>query len=218
MNSRSIALLVCLLLPSELRGQTPAKPKVACVGDSITEGSGLPDPSTQSYPAKLGRLLATTHTLRNFGVSGTTLLTNGDMPYVRQSQYTASKTFNPDIVLIMLGSNDAKPQNWRYGTNFMSDYLALIGSYTALTSKPAIYLCTPCPGYGSGAYEIRPGTVQTNIVPAVRELSRQTGLPLIDVNTFMSGHPEWFFRSDPSQLRRHDRDGDGDLRNVYRRN
>ena len=150
MNSRSIALLLCLLLSCVIRAQTPAKPKVACVGDSITEGSGLPDPSTQSYPAKLGRLLATTHTVRNFGVSGTTLLTNGDMPYVRQSQYTASKTFNPDIVLIMLGSNDAKPQNWRYGTNFMSDYLALIGSYTALTSKPAIYLCTPCPGYGSG--------------------------------------------------------------------
>lgn len=181
-----------IFLPLALCAQPVIKPKLACIGDSITEGSGLSDPASQSYPAKLGRLLAPTHNVRNFGVSGTTLLSKGDMPYVKQSQYKASLAWNPDLVIIMLGSNDAKPQNWRYGTNYISDYLALIASYTSLTSHPSIYLCTPCPGYGAGAYSINPGVIHTNIVPAIHEISLDTGWPLIDVHNIMAGHPEWF--------------------------
>ena len=161
--------------------------KIACVGDSITEGTGLSSPTTQSYPARLQRLLGTNYNVKNFGVSGRTLLKRGDFPYWKERAYTNSLTLNPDIVIIQLGTNDSKPQNWRYGTNFVSDYNELIASYASLTSSPAIYLCTPCPVYANGAYDIRPGIVATNIAPLVREIATSHSFPVIELQTRMAG-------------------------------
>jgi hypothetical protein len=166
--------------------------KVACVGDSITQGSGLSDQVNLSYPGKLSKLMGTNYQVRNFGVSGTTLLKKGDMPYWKQSAFANSTNFKPDIVIIKLGSNDSKPQNWRYGTNYVQDYLDLISVYTNLSSHPALFLCTPCPVYKAGSFSINPGIVSTNIAPAVRSLCELTGHSLIDVHEAMSGHPEWF--------------------------
>src|SRR6478609_560461 len=67
--------------------------KIACVGDSITEGSGLSSPSTESYPARLQKLLGTNYNVRNFGVSGRTLLKQGDFPYWKEAAFTNSRTF-----------------------------------------------------------------------------------------------------------------------------
>ena len=166
--------------------------KVACVGDSITEGSGLGSPATESYPAKLQRLLGTNYLVRNFGVSGRTLLRKGDFPYWNESAYTQSRSFGPDVVIIKLGTNDSKPQNWRHGTNFTTDYEALIASYAALPTQPRIMLVTPCPVYRTGAFDIRPAIVATNIAPATRELAAGLGLELVDLHTRLGNHGEWF--------------------------
>ncbi len=167
--------------------------KVACIGDSITEGTGLSNPASESYPAKLQRLMGTNEwTVRNFGVSGRTLLKQGDYPYWKESYFKTSHDWLPDVVIIQLGTNDAKPYNWRYGTNFVSDYEEMIASYAALTNSPRIILCTPCPVYGTGAYDIVPSTVATNIAPAVRDISNRLGLELTELNTRLAGHRELF--------------------------
>ena len=183
-----IAALVCLLTA----GVSAVPLRVACVGDSITEGSGLGNSATESYPAKLQRLLGSVYQVSNFGVSGRTLLKKGDYPYWKESAYTSSHTSNPDIVLIMLGTNDSKSWNWRYSTNFVSDYLELIATYTNLSSHPRIMLSTPCPVFGSGVYSISPGIVRTNIAPAVRDLGAQLGLEVLDLQVLLAGHQEWF--------------------------
>ncbi len=59
-----------------------AKTKIACVGDSITFGSGIPNREKLSYPAQLSALLGDDYEVRNFGVSGATMLENGDKPTV----------------------------------------------------------------------------------------------------------------------------------------
>ena len=59
---------------------------VACVGDSITYGSGIADRANDSYPAQLERMLQEFDPqwkTRNYGVSGATLLRHGDKPYVQ---------------------------------------------------------------------------------------------------------------------------------------
>jgi lysophospholipase L1-like esterase len=166
--------------------------KIACVGDSITAGTGLGNSSLESYPARLQRLLGTNNfTIRNFGVSGRTLLKKGDFPYWNDPMFTQSKSFNPDLVIIQLGTNDGKPYNWRYGTNFVSDYKELVAVYTLLPSAPKVYLCTPCPVYGSGNFDIVPGTVKTNIVPLVRSIALELNAPLIDLNGRMT-NGTWF--------------------------
>jgi len=69
-----LLILACLVAPVQAKF-------VACVGDSITYGSGISDRANDSYPAQLERLLKQYDSrweVGNFGVSGATLLRNGD--------------------------------------------------------------------------------------------------------------------------------------------
>jgi acyl-CoA thioesterase-1 len=165
---------------------------VNCVGDSITAGVGAPN--GESYPAKLQKLLGTNYVVQNFGVSGTTVLTNGDAPYRFTSSFIVSwaRVPYPDIVVILLGSNDSKPQNWIYGTNFYSDYQALAGIYTNASSHPRVLIGTPPPVFNTGFAGINPGIVATNIAPLVRQLGTNANLQVIDFHSLLAGHNEWF--------------------------
>src|SRR5210317_670996 len=80
--------------------------KIACIGNSITYGSGMPDPASMSYPAQLQYWMGKDYKVENFGVSGATLLKKGDKPYWDEPAYKKSLEFKPDIVIIKLGTND----------------------------------------------------------------------------------------------------------------
>lgn len=83
--------------------------RLACVGDSITQGDGLA--ADDSYPSQLQALLGEEWKVGNFGVSGRTLLKKGDHPYWTESAYQKALEFEPDVVIIMLGTNDTKEHN-----------------------------------------------------------------------------------------------------------
>src|SRR5579885_3646478 len=68
-------------------GRADDKIRVACVGDSITYGAGIKDREHNSYPAQLQKLLGDGYEVRNFGVNGRTLLSKGDLPYVKERTY-----------------------------------------------------------------------------------------------------------------------------------
>jgi len=94
---------------------------VACVGDSITEGFAASNPATKSYPAQLQGLFGPQVSVKNFGHSGTTMLSRGfgDSPYEDTLEYTNAQNFVKSAganavvdVIILLGANDSKPQNW----------------------------------------------------------------------------------------------------------
>jgi lysophospholipase L1-like esterase len=166
---------------------------VSCIGDSITAGVGVNNPATESYPAKLQKLLGTNYNVLNYGVSGATLLIQGDMPYENTSAYTASHQAPlPNIVVIMLGSNDSKPQNWVHGSSFYTTYRALIASYTNLSSFPRVLICTPPPCFGANTPLIDPGIVATNISPLIRQLGADLNHQVIDMQVLLAGHGEWF--------------------------
>ena len=86
--------------------------RIACIGDSLTWGFTLLDPWRQSYPALLGEMLGPEYEVRNFGCNGASVRFDADLPYVQTQAYRASLAWGPDIVLLMLGSNDANPSNW----------------------------------------------------------------------------------------------------------
>jgi lysophospholipase L1-like esterase len=151
---------------------------VACVGDSITAGG---------WPAKLGALLGNGYTVNNYGVSGTTLLKNGDSPYWNTQQFTDSHTVGPNIVVIMLGTNDSKPQNWSHKAEFAGDYEALVDSYSALGSHPRIFL-NLCPPAGTNGFGISGTIIENEVLPLVRQTAAKKGTGLIDIFDAFGGH------------------------------
>ena len=120
--------------------------RVACIGDSMTEGVGTDDFSTQSYPAQLQALLGTGYEVGNFGVSCATMLREGTdagrpFGYAKLPAMKRAIDFAPDIVIIALGANDCKSYNWEaHGSEFLADYQAFIDSFRMLPTLPEIYL------------------------------------------------------------------------------
>ena len=112
--------------------QTDSKTRVACVGDSITYGAGVAGRESNSYPAVLGKLLGDKYEVKNFGVSGATLLKKGDNPYWRQGAFKKATDFKPNIVVIKLGTNDTKPQN---RTNHMDEFATDVGQQDIVGEK-----------------------------------------------------------------------------------
>ena len=139
-------LLALTFLYSPLIASTQAeKIRVACVGDSITFGACVQDREKNCYPVVLGGLLGEKHDVRNFGVSGATLLKAGDLPWWKQAAFKDATDFNPNVVVIKLGSNDTKPQNWKSKADFETDYKALIEHFKALPAKPVVWVALPVP-------------------------------------------------------------------------
>ena len=73
---------------------------------------------------------------------------NGDFPYWRQAQYEQSLEWNPDIVVIMLGTNDSKTFNWVHADAFVPDFTEFVRSYQEIDSQPRVLLATPTPLFG----------------------------------------------------------------------
>lgn len=165
--------------------------RVACVGDSITFGAGVAGRETNSYPAVLQTLLGTNYWVRNFGVSGSTLLKKGDRPYWKERMFAFATDFKPNIVVIKLGTNDTKPQNQTNLTEFASDLTAMIEQFAALDVKPKIYLCLPVPVYQT-QWGINEAVLAEKVLPAIRQVAADRQLPLIDLHSALSNQPGWF--------------------------
>ena len=161
--------------------------KVACVGDSITQGVGAQN--GKSYPAQLQALLGEGYKVGNFGVSGRTLLAKGDFPYRKEKKYEAALAMEPDIVVIMLGTNDTKPQNWKFEAEFDADYRELVKSFQTLKSKPKVFVCRPVPVPGKGNYGINEENIQKEI-PRVDALAKELGCGVIDMHAALEKFPE----------------------------
>lgn len=168
--------------------------RIACVGDSITEG-GMASSKAFSYPSQLQNLLGDEYEVGNFGVGGRCLLKNGDMPYtgggsnnVNNTAYMNSQSFQPDYVIIMLGSNDSKTENWNsYKQEFASDLRDLIETYRALESHPVVIVATTPTMLLSGKEMI-----PNEIVPLQKRVAAEMGCTLIDIHTLTDNMEPYF--------------------------
>ena len=187
-----------------LKARKTPKPdavKVACIGNSITDGHGI-DVATQfGYPALLQQMLGDNYWVKNFGVSARTMLNKGDNPYMNEMAWKDAVAFNPDIVIIKLGTNDSKPQNWQYGAEFKNDLKQMITtlrpdlaqpqkkkgkkSKNILPAKPQIILCTPIPAFKS-TWNINDSIIANSIIPIQQEVAREYGLQVIDLHTLFA--------------------------------
>ncbi len=176
--------LACVILAFAPAVRSEAGPavRVACVGDSITAGYGLREPQRDAYPAQLARLLGGGWEVRNFGVSGTTMMESGDMPYERQPACAAALGWKPDVVIIALGTNDTKASNIaRHPGDFVPSYEAAIARFRAENPRVRIFACLPPPAFPA-AMGIREDVLSRRILPRIRRVAAEEKIPLVDLH------------------------------------
>lgn len=153
--------------------------RIACVGDSITEGAGIKIQSTDAYPAVLNQVLGGKYQVLNAGRSAATLQKEGDLPYWNCNEFSNVFAFKPSIIIIKLGTNDTKPQNWN-SDRFAVDYQAMIDTFSTIHPTPRIVLCKPVPVFGS-RWGINDSTLVNGVLPAIEKLATKNKLKIIDL-------------------------------------
>jgi len=183
--------------------ENPEIPKIkddavhlAFVGDSVTFGNGVwvtEKSKEHTYPAYIERMMGDGYQALNYGVSGKTLMKEGDEPYTAHYMYDESINANADTYVIMLGSNDSKPQNWNTG-NFHSELKAFAQTYIDLESHPEVFLATPPRAFEEAeeAFDLNNDIIENKIAPTVRKVAKELDVPMIDVYEKSKDHPEWF--------------------------
>ena len=148
----SLLFVACLAFAAGAAEKT----KVACIGDSITYGYGLPNREVDSYPAQLQKLLDErfpgVYEVRNFGNSGRGIYLDSmrgseKRGFRYMNEHKAALEWKPDIVICNLGINDngeyiKEYMGGRRRGQFVHDYMALLSDYSRHDPKPRFYIWT----------------------------------------------------------------------------
>lgn len=172
--------------------------RVACIGNSITHGSGIDMQELNGYPAQLQCLLGSGYYVKNYGVGARTMLNNGDYPYMKEMAWRDAQAFRPDIVIIKLGTNDSKDYNWNaHKQEYEGDMQQMIDALRPMVPKldkkgrptkkmvradsPKIFLCTPIRAFRD-KWGITDSVIVNEVIPAIRRVADRNQLPVIDLH------------------------------------
>lgn len=228
MKKAVLLLLAVTMLATTFAVFSPvnaATKKIITIGDSITWGSC--SGSTQGVTSTIGyrnekflyqgylkSWAGSDYVIENYGVSGLPVLPDpvylarGDKAVgngaINNPTVKKALASNPDIVLIMLGTNDSKITKnnqigvWSASTggpeNFQREYRKLVQTFLNLPNRPQVYLMTPPPALPDGfklntesskrsGYRITNSIQDDFIVPTIRDVAQELGVQLIDVRS-----------------------------------
>ncbi|MEJ2243725.1 MAG: GDSL-type esterase/lipase family protein [Candidatus Bathyarchaeota archaeon] len=158
------------------------KIRVACMGDSITE--------EYNYPSQLQTMLGENYTVDNFGSSGATVLFDTHNAYWNTDDFFEAREVLPNIVVIMLGTNDARTDNFQSIDNFVADYTKILNQIQLLGTKPKIFVVKPPPIFDN-KYDLQPESFSEKIIPLIEQVANEQKITIIDVYSEMKNHPEY---------------------------
>ncbi len=179
-----------LMLATIVNAQT----KVACVGNSITEGYGIWD--KKKYPEHLQDMLGGQYEVKNFGHSGRMFHKASAESYWASDKFTAALNYGADIVIIELGTNDSKyffdgkgsssGYNYMYKPEYKADlpkdYEALIDTFAHQPQAPTIY-ATLQPYAQNTEWGIIDTAIVNVINPIIKEVATKKGVKIIDLHS-----------------------------------
>ncbi len=175
--------------------------KANFLGDSITYGHGLADPSTEAFPMLLKNLLGLS-VVRNYGISGTKIAKISKDDKMAMSVRYADMDDDADLVIVMGGTNDYGHHRDRGSLTApfgqFSDrtaetfYGALHVLFGGLISKypiKTIVIVTPLPrtyvmnNTTQDDRTVNPDTSKNMLdyVNAIREVAEYYSLPVLDL-------------------------------------
>ena len=91
----------------------------------------------------------------------------------------------------MLGTNDARTDNFQSIENFSTDYIILINQIKNIESNPIILLIKPPPLFNNDL-DLISENLSMEIIPRIEQLADQFGFGLIDVYSVLVSHQEYF--------------------------
>jgi acyl-CoA thioesterase I len=135
-------------------------------------------------------MLGSNYTVGNFGVSGSTVSLSTYKPYMKQPEFQDAENFQPDVVVIMLGTNDAHDDLQQYIGTFDDDYYSLIDSFQNLTNNPHVWIVESPPVY-SNTLGISPDFFSGQVIPHIQNVANQEEVPTIDVYGVFGNHSDY---------------------------
>lgn len=202
MARKRLFILICttILIITPMLGSAVKKSRnfglgrnlhIVCLGDSITCGWRLPAPKEMSFPAHLRLLSDLRWKIDNAGVPGATALKNGDIPIWTTPVFSSVMASKPDIVVLMLGTNDTKDRNWRFREQFGADYQDLVTQLKKLPSSPEVILCSIPPVVKVAPYGITNART-TELSLEVEKIARATNTRYVDVTSVLGQNSDLF--------------------------
>jgi lysophospholipase L1-like esterase len=176
-------LVFALYMNLVVHAQSGGKIKVACIGASITYGARIENREQNSYPAQLQKILGNSYAVTNYGVSGTTLLRKGNIPYWGTKEYQSALTSQPDVVIIDLGGNDAKLINRSHYNDFENDYHDFIQSFSQLPSHPRIILLSAMASFVRDTTGIWDQVIVKQINPRIQHVAYTDKVEVLDMHS-----------------------------------
>lgn len=164
--------------------------KAAAVGDSLTYGYGLENRLQDAYPSILLEKLGSHYQVSNFGLSGRSLLSTSDYPYLKEKNARLSLESNADIVIIMIGSNDSRPAYWNRA-QFLQEYRDFVKLYTAMPSQPDVFLVVP-PFVPTSRFGLNNEVIKNDLQGIIPQIAKELGLPCINLYPLTEGHLEYY--------------------------
>jgi lysophospholipase L1-like esterase len=185
---------------SEQPASTPFDPAnapqlIACVGDSITYGYGVEETrDVDSYPARLEALLAAAGAstrVENYGLCGACALSSGKNPYVDFAEYYDSLDSGADLVVLMLGTNDAASVLWDRAT-FEAELAERVQAYQQCASAPRLMLMVPPDILSADWAGGVPAATVDDMQQGVRSVAERLGLACVDLEPVFGAREELF--------------------------
>lgn len=164
--------------------------KVATVGDSLTYGYGLENREHEAYPSILAEKLGSHYQVSNFGLSGRSLQSSSDYPYLQEKNGQLSLESEAAIVIIMIGSNDSRPLYWDK-ERFMQEYGELVDRYRHMPSQPDIYLLVP-PYVPTSRFGLNNDIIRTELQKIIPSIAEDKGVEWINLYPLTEGRLDYY--------------------------
>ncbi len=183
-------LLLVILALSALSVYAGQPTKVACIGNSITYGVGVANREKDSYPMMLSQMLGPDYEVRNFGVSAKTMIRRGKS-YMSENAFQQALDYNPDVLLVKLGTNDTNPVVWKYKGDFINDMTELVNSFRKNNPSVRVYLCYPVTIY-TDKMQPRERVLTAELIPMIDKAAKKLHAATIDLHTPTMGMADGF--------------------------
>ncbi len=184
---RFVATVLALLVAAHAFASAgPRLKHVAVLGDGAALGAG-PSARLDAWPDQMGRLLGPAYAVRSFVRQSSSADPKSTRFVGRTPEWEWLKEFDPDVVVLALGSADASNEEFPAANRFGEGIDSLIDSLSALPRHPRIVICLPppCAPTWSRAAIYRHHRVP--VADALRGIAARRSLTLVDLDATLAG-------------------------------